>query len=87
MAISFKEFVEKTGAEVCGDRLIVGEGPNRRYVGDIAGGKFNLTEDGEALMEQLEKGKKGAAAVAAAAADVAEKKRLAKEAAKAPKED
>lgn len=83
MATSYKEFIEKTGAEICGDRLIVGEGPNRRFVGDIAGGKFNLTEDGEALMEQLEAGKKGTDAVKAAAAATEKRKLEAKERAKA----
>lgn len=83
MAISCNEFITATGAEICGDRLIVGEGPARRFVGDMIGGKFNLTEDGEALMEQLEAGKKGPAAVKAAAAATEKKKLEAKERMKA----
>lgn len=56
MAMTLKEFVEKTGAEVVGGRLIVGERSDRRFVGSVEDGVFNLNAEGQELQAALEAG-------------------------------
>ena len=64
MAISQDEFITQTGAELCGDRLIVGAGPKRRYVGSIEEGVFTLNDAGKEIAEIIASGGDIAAAVA-----------------------
>jgi hypothetical protein len=56
MAITVEEFMTKTGAELVGSRLVYGERADRRYVGSIEEGSFNLNDDGKALLAALEAG-------------------------------
>lgn len=56
MAMTLKEFVEKTGAEIVGGRLIVGERSDRRFVGSVEEGVFNLNAEGQELQAALEAG-------------------------------
>lgn len=64
MAISQDEFMAKTDAELCGDRLILGQGPKRRYVGSIEEGVFALNDAGKEVAAVIESGGDIAAAVA-----------------------
>lgn len=64
MAISQDEFLTQTAAELCGDRLIAGSGPKRRYVGSIEEGVFTLNEEGKKIATIIESGGDIAAAVA-----------------------
>lgn len=54
MAMTLKEFLEKTGAEIIGGRLVVGERSDRRFVGSIEEGTFTLTEEGQELQAAME---------------------------------
>lgn len=64
MAISQLEFIEKTNAELCGDRLILGSGPKRRYIGSIEEGVFTLNAAGQEIAAVIEGGGDLAAAIA-----------------------
>lgn len=54
MALSYEEFVKATGAEVVAGNLIVGIMANRKVVGSILDGSFNLNDDGRALADEIE---------------------------------
>lgn len=54
MALSYEEFVKATGAEVVAGNLIVGIMANRKIVGSILDGTFNLNDDGRALADEIE---------------------------------
>lgn len=54
MALSYQEVLEKTGAEEVCDQLIVGVGLNRKMVGFVKDGSFTITDDGHALLAELE---------------------------------
>lgn len=54
MAVTLEDFLEKTGAELCGDRLILGTMAERRVVGDITDGVFTLNDAGKEVMAGLE---------------------------------
>lgn len=56
MAMTLTEFVAATGAEIVGDRLILGERTDREFVGSIEGGTFVLNEKGQSILEDLEAG-------------------------------
>ncbi|MFZ6731991.1 hypothetical protein ACO0LG_08740 [Undibacterium sp. Ji42W] len=56
MAVTQADFVEKTGAEVVGDRFVVGIGAKRRFVGGIVEGSFTLNEEGQELAAAIERG-------------------------------
>ena len=58
MAISLKEFIEVTNAEVVGGQLIVGERADRKFVGN-ADGTFTLNEEGQLIADQIEAGTYG----------------------------
>lgn len=66
MAIDQDKFLAFTGAELCGDRMIVGSGPNRRYVGSIEDGVFTLNDNGKEIAAVIEASGDVAAAVAGA---------------------
>lgn len=73
MAYSREEVAKKLDAEVVGGNLIVGERANRVFVGKTSeDGVFTITEEGEALLAALEKGKK--ASIADVVKEVEEKK-------------
>jgi len=65
MAMTIEEFVEKSGAEVVGGNVIVGLMADRKIVGAIENGSFNLNADGQAILTALEAGKPDAAAARA----------------------
>lgn len=54
MAMTLKEFLDKTGAEIIGGRLVVGERSDRRFVGSIEDGTFTLTAEGQELQSAME---------------------------------
>lgn len=54
MAISMAEFVEKTQCEVVADQMIHGIGPTRRMIGYVKDGTFTITDEGTALLAELE---------------------------------
>lgn len=56
MAVTQADFIEKTGAEIVGDRFVVGTGAKRRFVGDIVEGAFTLNEEGQELAVAIERG-------------------------------
>lgn len=56
MALSYEQFIEMSGCEVVAGNLIVGQMADRRIVGSILDGTFQLNEDGHALAAELEAG-------------------------------
>jgi len=54
MAISMAEFVEKTQCEVVADQMIHGIGPTRCMIGYVKDGTFTITDEGTALLAELE---------------------------------
>lgn len=66
MAVSLEEFIEISGAEVCGDRLIVGQMAERRFVGDLTEGVFSLNDEGKAIVADYEAKREAEKAEAAA---------------------
>lgn len=63
--MTIEEFVEKSKAEVVGGNIIVGVMADRKIVGVIENGTFNLNADGQAIQAALEAGKPNAAAARA----------------------
>lgn len=55
MALSFEQFMEASGADLCAGNIIVGFMGDRKKVGTLGDdGVFNLNDDGKALAEELE---------------------------------
>ena len=55
MALSYEQFMEASGAELCAGNIIVGVMGDRKKVGTLGDdGVFNLNDDGKALAEDLE---------------------------------
>ena len=55
MALSYEQFMEASGAELCAGNIIVGIMGDRKKVGTLGDdGVFNLNDDGKALAEELE---------------------------------
>jgi hypothetical protein len=55
MALSYEQFMEASGAELCAGNIIVGIMGERKKVGSLGDdGVFNLNDDGKALAEDLE---------------------------------
>lgn len=54
MAMTTQEFIEKTGCEITGGNLIIGEQANRVKLGYIGKGTLDLSEFGAALMEAMQ---------------------------------
>jgi predicted transcriptional regulator len=55
MAISFEQFMEATGAEICAGNIIVGIMSDRRKVGELGtDGVFSLTDEGKAMAEEIQ---------------------------------
>lgn len=55
MAISFEQFMEATGAEICAGNIIVGIMGDRRKVGELGtDGVFSLTDEGKAMAEEIQ---------------------------------
>lgn len=55
MALSYEQFMEASGAELCAGNIIVGMMGDRKKVGALGDdGVFNLNEEGKALAEELE---------------------------------
>jgi hypothetical protein len=55
MALSYEQFMEASGAEICAGNIIVGIMGDRKKVGTLGDdGVFNLNDDGKALAEELE---------------------------------
>lgn len=55
MALSFEQFMEASGAELCAGNLIVGIMGERKKVGSLGDdGIFSLNDDGRALADELE---------------------------------
>jgi len=55
MALSYEQFMEASGAELCAGNIIVGIMGERKKVGSLGDdGVFSLNDDGKALLEQIE---------------------------------
>lgn len=55
MALSYEQFMEASGAELCAGNIIVGIMGDRKKVGTLSDdGVFNLNDEGKALAEDLE---------------------------------
>jgi hypothetical protein len=55
MAISFEQFMEATGAEICAGNIIVGIMGDRRKVGELGtDGVFSLTDEGKAMADEIQ---------------------------------
>ena len=74
MSMTFDEFVSKSGGEICGGKVIVGWGANRRVLGAIGDdGVFSYTSEGAQVASSLALGVEADRALADAAAVQAEK--------------
>ena len=55
MALSYEQFMEATGAELCAGNIIVGIMGERKKVGALGDdGVFSLNDEGKALAEELD---------------------------------
>ena len=55
MALSYEQFMEASGAELCAGNIIVGVMGDRKKVGSLGDdGLFNLNDEGKALADELE---------------------------------
>ena len=55
MAISFEQFMEATGAEICAGNIIIGVMSDRRKVGLLGtDGVFSLTDEGKTMAEEIQ---------------------------------
>lgn len=55
MAISFEQFMEATGAEICAGNIIIGVMSDRRKVGELGtDGVFSLTDEGKVMAEEIQ---------------------------------
>ena len=55
MALSYEQFMELSGAELCAGNIIVGIMADRKKVGTLGDdGVFKLNDEGKALAEELE---------------------------------
>lgn len=58
MAVSLEQFIAATGADLVAGNLIVGIMGDRRKVGDVIDGTFNLNEEGLEMAAEIEAGAK-----------------------------
>jgi hypothetical protein len=56
MALTYEQFLELSGAEVVCGNLIVGQLAERKIVGSVLDGTFQLNEAGQELSAELEAG-------------------------------
>jgi len=56
MAMTLEEFVKRTGAEEVAGNIIVGVLAERKIIGTVADGTFNLNADGQIILQALEAG-------------------------------
>lgn len=56
MAMTLEEFVKRTGAEEVAGNIIVGVMADRKIIGTVADGTFNLNADGQEILKALEAG-------------------------------
>jgi hypothetical protein len=54
MAMTFEQFMEASGSEYVAGNIIRGIMADRKIIGTYDGGKFQLNEDGQLLLEELE---------------------------------
>lgn len=54
MTMTVEQFIKLSGAEEVGGNLVIGVGPNRKFAAMIVDGVFEWTEDGKAMMAELE---------------------------------
>lgn len=54
MAMTMEEFVKRTGAEVVGGNVIVGQMAERKIVANVLEGIFTLNADGQVILAALE---------------------------------
>lgn len=60
MAMTFDQFMEASGAEYVAGNIIRGIMADRKIIGTYDGGKFQLNEEGQILLEELEADAAGA---------------------------
>lgn len=68
MALSFEQFMEATGAELVGGNIVAGMMADRKKVGDLNDGVFNLNDDGHEMAAEIEAAAAGAKSPKAAKA-------------------
>lgn len=54
MTMTVEQFIKLSGAEEVGGNLVIGVGPNRKFAATVVDGVFEWTEDGRAMMAELE---------------------------------
>jgi hypothetical protein len=55
MAISFEQFMEATGAEICAGNIIIGIMADRRIIGRLeSDGVFSLTDEGKTMADEIQ---------------------------------
>lgn len=54
MTMTVEQFIKLSGAEEVGGNLVIGVGPNRKFAAIVVDGVFEWTEDGKAMMAELE---------------------------------
>jgi hypothetical protein len=52
--MTVEQFIKLSGAEEVGGNLVIGVGPNRKFAAMLVDGVFEWTEDGKAMMAELE---------------------------------
>lgn len=53
MAMTYQEYIQKTGCQLVADQLVSGF-PHHKLLGSIRDGAFTLTEDGQEYLAQFE---------------------------------
>lgn len=53
MAMTYQEYIQKTGCQLVADQLISGF-PHHKLLGSIKDGSFTLTDEGQEYLEQIE---------------------------------
>ena len=53
MAMTYQEYIQKTGCQLVADQLVSGF-PHHKLLGSIREGAFTLTEDGQEYLAQFE---------------------------------
>ena len=64
MSLTIDQFIAATGAELAGDKLILGVASTRRFVGGLENGVFTLNAEGQAIAAEIQSGTSTAAALA-----------------------
>jgi DUF1009 family protein len=56
MSVTLEQFIEATGAEIVGGNVVVGVTAERKIVGSVIDGPFNLNDVGLAMSAEIDAG-------------------------------